>query len=143
MRYGTNYSMQVMVYQEFNDGVRCYNTTAGVSFVDNGMDTSGRCSSENGGCSFTYKYDPTLNQTDRGIQYGLFKAGQPNASPVSGGLAGRTCANNAPLACKSKRRKPSKVSRCALQVEGSCCMPRLPVTCQGSCARCAHGWRGA
>lgn len=103
LRSGSNYSMQVMVYQEFNDGTRCYNTTATVTMVDNGMDGTARCSPATGGCALKYTYDPSLNVSDRGIQYGVFAAGQPNAAAVSVPFRLAVACCNAP----SPRRLPA------------------------------------
>lgn len=75
---------QVMVAEAYLDNTRCYNLTdVSVSFLDNGMDSTGQCSPENGGCTFTYTYVDGLNLTDRGVQYGPFLAGKPNLASVS------------------------------------------------------------
>lgn len=79
-----NYSMQVLVAEAYLDDTRCFNLTdVNVFFLDNGMDSSGRCSPENGGCNLNYTWADGLNFTDRGVQYSPFLAGKPNLSPVS------------------------------------------------------------
>lgn len=79
-----NYSMQITVAEAYLDDTRCYNLSGiNVFFLDNGMDATGQCSPENGGCMFNYTYMDGLNFTDRGVQYGPFLSGKPNLSPVS------------------------------------------------------------
>jgi hypothetical protein len=81
--------MQVLVYEAYADGTKCYNLTdVPVRFLDGGMDRAATCGQNNGGCLFTYSFDPQANSTDRGIGFGPFQGGDPNLSQVKQALKG-------------------------------------------------------
>lgn len=75
--------LQILVRELFEDGDKCYKIDSqDVMFVDNGMDSNKTCS-DDGGCSYTYKYVEGLKASDRGIIYGPFEPGRPNLAAVS------------------------------------------------------------
>ena len=78
--------VQVLVAEAYLDNTRCYNlSNINIFFLDNGMDATGACSPENGGCTLSYTFVDGLNSTDRGVQYGPFLAGKPNLAAVGSG----------------------------------------------------------